>query len=52
MTENIKERKPISRLNEPLPDFEAITTHGNIKLSGFARSVYVQEEALETRFRR
>jgi len=35
MEEKVEERKPMLGLNEPVPDFEAVTTHGKIKLSDF-----------------
>jgi len=35
MEEKVEEKKPLLRLNEPIPDFEAITTHGKMKLSDF-----------------
>ena len=35
MEEKFEERKPLLRLGETVPDFEAITTHGKIKLSDF-----------------
>jgi len=31
----MEEKRPLLRLGEPVPDFEAITTHGKIKLSDF-----------------
>jgi len=33
--EKFSERKPLLRLGEVVPDFEAVTTHGKIKLSDF-----------------
>ena len=33
MTEKVECQRPLLRLNEPAPDFEATTTHGKIKLS-------------------
>ena len=30
-----EEQRPLLRLNEPAPDFEATTTHGKIRLSDF-----------------
>jgi len=33
--EKFEERKPLLRLGEKVPDFEAVTTHGKIKLSDF-----------------
>ena len=30
-----EEKKPLLRLGEPVPDFEAVTTHGKIRLSDF-----------------
>jgi len=33
MEEKVEEKKPLLRLNEPVPDFEAVTTHGKLKLS-------------------
>jgi len=33
--EKVLERKPLLRLGEVVPDFEAVTTHGKIKLSDF-----------------
>ena len=30
-----EEKKPLLRLGEPVPDFEALTTHGKIRLSDF-----------------
>jgi peroxiredoxin (alkyl hydroperoxide reductase subunit C) len=35
MAEKVEDQKPLLRLNEPVPDFEATTTHGKIKLSDF-----------------
>lgn len=31
----MEEKRPLLRLGEPVPDFEAVTTHGKIKLSDF-----------------
>jgi len=33
--EKVEERKSLLRLSEPVPDFEAVTTHGKISLSDF-----------------
>jgi peroxiredoxin (alkyl hydroperoxide reductase subunit C) len=33
--DKMEEKRPLLRLGEPAPDFEAITTHGKIKLSDF-----------------
>lgn len=33
--EKIKERRSLLRLGEAVPDFEAITTHGKVRLSNF-----------------
>lgn len=35
MEEKIEEKKPLLSLGEVVPDFEAVTTHGKIKLSDF-----------------
>jgi len=35
MVRKMEEKKSLLRLGEPVPDFEAITTHGKIKLSDF-----------------
>jgi len=35
MEGKVEEQRPLLRLNEPVPDFEAVTTHGKIKLSDF-----------------
>lgn len=35
MTENVQDQRPLLRLNETVPDFEATTTQGKIKLSDF-----------------
>jgi len=33
--DKVEEKKPLLRLGETVPDFEAVTTHGKIKLSDF-----------------
>jgi peroxiredoxin (alkyl hydroperoxide reductase subunit C) len=35
MEEKTEQKRPLLGLNEPVPDFEAVTTHGNLKLSDF-----------------
>ncbi|MEM3463589.1 MAG: peroxiredoxin [Candidatus Bathyarchaeia archaeon] len=35
MEEKLEQKRPLLMLNETVPDFEAITTHGKIKLSDF-----------------
>ncbi|HDN05694.1 MAG TPA: redoxin domain-containing protein, partial [Candidatus Bathyarchaeota archaeon] len=33
--EEVEEKRPLLRLGEKAPDFEAVTTHGKIRLSDF-----------------
>src|SRR5215470_15751217 len=35
METSVQSHRPLPRLNEPAPDFEAVSTHGPIKLSNF-----------------
>jgi peroxiredoxin (alkyl hydroperoxide reductase subunit C) len=35
MEEKLEQKRPLLMLNEAVPDFEAVTTHGKIKLSDF-----------------